>query len=711
MGHLANDGFLRRMAQQAAQVTGAGSSEIILLRGDSASVISSDSPVTHTVAWSGSLVANLLDAPGFVARPSLSADAARLAPFNPEERLSSFAGVSLCRTDGSLLGALAVYYPPPTDISPAVRESLSGFGRMIEVWVQELVSPRTELPSWARSGERGLPLLRCTLTLDGTVLEVGPFWEKVTGLPATEAIGRSFPDLLLDASKATAETLLNQAFGGGGAAAPTLVFAGAPPRTVSSVVAQLLFTDGVPEQLFLTGWSEGQAIRPSHASPRSAFEQLLYPNIRRAVQSATLLPVALLDIDGFSRVNESLGFACGDRVLETVISRLSAFLPNPPAITRIGGDEIALMLPSCCTPAEAERHARYVLHALDEPLRIEGHELELTANLGLVLAPIHAVDPDLLLRFAETALRCVKSHGHNHVAVFDPRWLAARSEARRLETDLARALRQREFRLQFQPQVRFDGSLAGLEALVEWVHPDLGVLGPSRFIPIAEEVGRIGELGEWVLRAAAGCAADWRRRGIFPHRLAVNVSPIQFGQPGFSRLVATILQDAGLPGSSLELELTESALLPDLKEAHRRMDAIRALGVSLCLDDFGVGYSSLHHLQSLPLDAVKIDRSFVARIAHDPGSLDLIHTIANLARNRGLRIVAEGVETAEQARYLAASQCDLAQGFWISRPASAAQVEEWLTSGHRWPAVAGGGSGDSPPPATSVPKTNTPFLS
>jgi diguanylate cyclase (GGDEF)-like protein len=690
MGRLANDGFLRRMAQQAAHVTGAGSSEIILLRGDSASVISSDSPVPSTVAWSGSLVAKLLDAPGFVAQPSVSANAARLAPFNKEERLSSFAGISLCRTDGSLFGALAVYYPPPTDITPAVQESLLGFGHLIEVWVQELVAPRTEMPSWARSSERGLPMFRCTLALDGTVQEVGPSWEQVTGLPATATVGRPFLELLLNASRPVAQTLLNQAFGGGGAGVPSLVFSSEPPRSVGSVVAQLLFSEGVPNRLFLTGWSESQSVRPSHASPRAVFEQLLYPSIRRAVQSSKLLPIALLDIDGFSRVNESLGFACGDRVVESVITRLSAFLPIPPAIARIGGDEIAIVLPACSTPAEAESHARYVIHALDEPVSIEGHDLELTANLGLVLAPIHAADPDLLLRFAETALRCVKTHGQNHVAVFDPRWLAARSEARRLETDLARALRQAEFRLQFQPQVCFDGSLAGVEALVEWIHPDLGVLGPSRFIPIAEEVGRIGELGEWVLRTAAGCAADWRHRGVFPHRLAVNVSPIQFGQPGFSRLVAAILQETGLPGSSLELELTESAVLPDVREARRRMDAIRALGVSLCLDDFGVGYSSLHHLQNLPLDAVKIDRSFVARIASSSGSLDLIHTIVSLAHNRGLRIVAEGVETEEQAQFLADAHCDLAQGFWFSRPAAKVQVEGWLSSGHRWRSVPNG---------------------
>ena len=176
--------------------------------------------------------------------------------------------------------------------------------------------------------------------------------------------------------------------------------------------------------------------------------------------------------------------------------------------------------------------------------------------------------------------------------------------------------------------------------------PSRSVRAPARFISIAEESGRIGELGEWVLRTAANLAAGWRHRGIFPRRMAVNVSPVQFCQTGFSSLVRAVLIGADLPGSSLELEITESALLDDLAEAHRRMDAA-AFGVSLCLDDFGVGYSSLHHLQNLPLDAVKIDRSFIERIAPWSGSLDLIHTITGLARNRGLRIVAEGVETEE----------------------------------------------------------------
>ena len=496
--------------------------------------------------------------------------------------------------------------------------------------------------------------------MDGRVQDVGPSWEKVTGFSAPDAIGTPLQQLLLHSSRSAAQGLLDHAFGGGAASACSLVFAGTPPRAVGTVAAQLLFSNGVPDRVFLTGWSEGQAARPSLTCARPAFEEVLHARLRDAVQAGALLPVALLAVDGLARVNESLGFASGEQALGIVVTRLSACLSSPPCITRIGGDEIAVVLPPCSSPAEAGQMARALLDVLDQPLGLDGRDVTVSATLGLVLAPVHASDPDLLLRFAETAVRCVKNRGRSQVALFDPRWLAARHEARRLETDLVRALQQNELRLQFQPQVRFDGTLAGLEALMEWHHPELGLLPPARFISIAEESGRIGELGEWVLRTAAELAAGWRRRGIFPHRMAVNVSPVQFCQTGFSSLVRAVLIDADLPGSSLELEITESALLDDLSEAHRRMDAIRALGVSLCSDDFGVGYSSLHHLQSLPLDAVKIDRSFVARIAPGSGSLDLIHTITGLARNRGLRIVAEGVETEEQAAL--SRRCPLRSG-------------------------------------------------
>jgi EAL domain-containing protein (putative c-di-GMP-specific phosphodiesterase class I)/GGDEF domain-containing protein len=445
----------------------------------------------------------------------------------------------------------------------------------------------------------------------------------------------------------------------------------------------LLFANGVPDGLFVVGWSEEQA-RHAQATAARDLEEQIRLRIREATEAGQLLPVAVLEVDGIARINEMLGFRWGERARRAAYQRILALLPAGACLASLGGNEFALTLRPCGSPQPAKEEARLLLSVFQVPFPVRGREQVLSARLGLVLAPIHGTEPEPLLRFAETALRCLPAHDPNRVAVFDPRWLTTRQETRRLESEIPQALRQGEFELVFQPQVGFDGVLAGVEALAQWRHPRLGLVPPSRFIPLAESGGHIRELGEWALRRAATQASEWRRRGLRFQQMAVNVSPTQFAQSGFTGLVSSILAETGLPEGCLELEITESAVLAARDDAERRLQAISALGVSLCLDDFGVGYSSLHHLVRLPLNRVKIDRSFVEMLEKQAEASDLIGMIVQLAHNRGMVVVAEGIESAKQARILEEAGCDLGQGYWFSRPVEASQMEAWLDSGHSW---------------------------
>lgn len=383
--------------------------------------------------------------------------------------------------------------------------------------------------------------------------------------------------------------------------------------------------------------------------------------------------VVVMNLNRFRRINDLLGYRAGDLALAEVARRLLAWLPRDAISGRIGGDEFAVALPRCGREC-ASVAAASLLSLLDAPLRVLEHEFHLTAGIGGTVFPDGGLTAVVLLRQAGHACSRAKMRGGNAVEwSLGPEGIFP-EEGFRLESALRGALERGEVSLRYQPQVDRDGRMQGLEALVEWNSRALGHVKTETFIRLAEDTGAILEIGEWVIETACRQLAEWRQAGYAVPRVAVNVSAQQFASPSFVSSVRRILHSTGIGGASLELEITESSILSDLNESARRMAGLREQGVRISIDDFGVGYSPLAYLHRLPLDAVKVDRSFVSQITQPSGSLPVVHTITVLAHHRGLQVIAEGVETEAQLELVRAARCDLVQGYYIGSPMSSSEL-------------------------------------
>jgi diguanylate cyclase (GGDEF)-like protein len=391
--------------------------------------------------------------------------------------------------------------------------------------------------------------------------------------------------------------------------------------------------------------------------------------------------VALLhvNLDRFQTVNDLLGRGIGDLLLQQAARRMETGLTAEDTLARTAGDEFSAVLPGVKSLDHAVRSAERLRARMAAPFAVGGHELTVTASIGCALYPEHAADALSLERSASAALHRAKHAGRNCVRGFVPGEAASAQQKARLESALSQALTRGEFRLVYQPQIGLGTmTLCGAEALLRWHHPVIGLVSPTAFIPIAEETGLIVPIGQWVLREACREAAAWRGLG-FPGRIAINVSPVQFRQDDFVALVKTALGDTRVPPDAVELELTESALAGDVVRVAEKMRELKSLGLSFAVDDFGIGYSSLSHLQELPVDVVKIDISFVRQIAAADDRSPVIETIVAMAHALGKTLVAEGVETLAQQVYLAALGCDAVQGFLYGRPAPAADfTAKWM---------------------------------
>jgi diguanylate cyclase (GGDEF)-like protein len=386
-----------------------------------------------------------------------------------------------------------------------------------------------------------------------------------------------------------------------------------------------------------------------------------------------------VNLDRFQTVNDLLGRGTGDLLLKLAARRLEAGLGVEDTFARTAGDEFSAVLPGVKSLDEAIRSAERLRARLAAPFAVSGHELTVTASIGCALYPAHAGDALSLERSAGAALHRAKQAGRNCVRGFIPGEEGSARQKARLESALSQALTRGEFRLVYQPQIGLKTlTLSGAEALLRWHHPDIGLVSPTAFIPIAEETGLILPIGQWVLREACREAAAWRRLG-FRGRVAINVSPVQFGQDDFVAFVKTALKDARVPPDAVELELTESALAGDVERVAEKMRDLKSLGLSFAVDDFGTGYSSLSHLQELPVDVIKIDISFVRQIAAADDRSPVIETIVAMAHALGKTLVAEGVETLAQQAYLGALGCDVVQGFLHGRPVPAADfIAKWM---------------------------------
>ncbi|MFJ9665911.1 putative bifunctional diguanylate cyclase/phosphodiesterase [Streptomyces sp. NPDC101219] len=408
----------------------------------------------------------------------------------------------------------------------------------------------------------------------------------------------------------------------------------------------------------------------------------------------------LIDLDRFRSVNDTLGHLAGDRLLLQIADRLRAALPRGAEAARLGGDEFAVLLPVADSTTSATRVARSLVAALSSPLDLDGLTLVLEASAGVAVFPDHALDAEGLLRRADVAMYQAK-RDRTGVEVYESKRDSNTPDRLGLLGDLRRALDAHEVQLHYQPKVRFDGQVSGLEALVRWVHPERGRVPPDEFIAIAESSGLMPHLTEYVLETALEQVAAWRAQGLFVP-VAVNVSPRDVHTPGFAGSVAARLARHGVPAGALQLEITEHVLLEDPQRAADTLNALTGHGVKMSLDDFGTGYSSLVHLRRLPVSELKIDRSFVARLAVDTEDAEIVRCTIDLAHSLGLLVVAEGVEDDETWERLRDLRCDAVQGWLVAAAMPPDETTAWLLArGSRgWqrpaaalPAAAGDDSG------------------
>ncbi len=381
----------------------------------------------------------------------------------------------------------------------------------------------------------------------------------------------------------------------------------------------------------------------------------------------------LLDLDHFKNVNDTLGHPAGDKLLKAVTERLRTLVRETDTIARMGGDEFAILQTAIPQPADAGVLARRVIDVIGEPYVIDGQQVIIGTSVGIAVGPIDGVTPDQLMRNADLALYRAKDDGRGAFCFFEPGMDAKMQERRAMEYDLRKALLAGEFELYYQPVVNLESNkISGFEALIRWRHPEKGLISPASFIPVAEEIGFIIPLGEWVIRQACATAARWPE----DVKIAVNLSPLQFRSSGLVQTVVNALAASSLPPERLELEITETTLLQDSEATLAMLYQLREVGVSIAMDDFGTGYSSLSYLQSFPFDRIKIDRSFIKDITDGVGSLNIVRAVAALAKGLGMETTAEGVETELQREKVASEGCTEMQGFLFSQPRPAHEIEQ-----------------------------------
>ncbi len=423
-----------------------------------------------------------------------------------------------------------------------------------------------------------------------------------------------------------------------------------------------------------------QAVRSRSATPAND-ETTTAPAAGTSPPDARLQAVLLVNLDRFQRVNESFGHAEGDRFLARIAGELRCALPPETPIGRFNGDEFALLLDSFGDISEVQDAAARLQEIIARPRRIGGEEVHLSACVGIATTGTGSMHPTDLLRDADVAVHRAKARGRGQVDLYVREPKIAALPALKLETALRRALREDRIGLAFQPIIRLsDGRVLGFEALTRWTDPELGFVSPAEFIPVAEDSGLIHELGARALENACRALADWCRASPHAHDISVNVnvSGVQFLDPGFADRATRIIERSGVDGASVHLEITESVLVRDPDLAARTLAALREGGVRIALDDFGSGYSSLNYLHRFPIDFVKIDRSFIADLTQDPARRKIMKAFVILAESLDLTLVAEGIETEEQRRILRDLGCEQGQGFLFARPMPAARVVPFL---------------------------------
>jgi diguanylate cyclase (GGDEF)-like protein len=417
---------------------------------------------------------------------------------------------------------------------------------------------------------------------------------------------------------------------------------------------------------------------------RTLFFDRLSHTLAQAERRGRLAAVMFLDLDRFKVVNDTLGHAVGDDLLRQVAQRLSACTRTGDTVARFSGDEFVLIVNDLHGPEDARHIAQKVLLAFAVPFSVGGHEIFVSTSMGISMYPSDSADEQALLKDADTAMYRAKESGRNNFQ-FYTREMNARALYRlNLENSLRHALERNEFRLHYQPKACLhSGRVTGLEALLRWERPGHGLVSPGDFVPLLEDTGLIVPVGEWVFAEACRQLQAWRKAGREPVSIAINISARQFAARNLGETIKRVLDAHQTDPRHIELELTESLLMVNTEEAVRTLEYLKSLGLRLSIDDFGTGYSSLSYLKRFPIDALKIDRSFIDEITTDVDDATITRAVIGMAHNLGLKVVAEGVETLEQLSFLSANGCDEAQGFYFARPQPAGEVAQWLNGARR----------------------------
>jgi len=704
---LESDGFLNDFTQLAAEVCGAPTAVLSVTKPDRIEHVSrAGTGIAESASEDRFISRAILERGRLVVQDALTDPSFKAPGSNSGERgIRFYAGAPLSTPDGFLVGVLSVMDDKPRQLSEAQSRSLSSLAQAIMSRI-ELRSKSLELEQAMSEREKAFESLnaseeRCAMLLRGASdglwewdLETNEMhfcagWKAMLGCEPTdlnhtpdEWFNRVHPD---DIERVQSEIMSH--------------LLGLTPQFQSE--HRVRRADGTYRWML----SRGLAVMDSNrhvyrmtgsltdvTDQKQAEKKLLHnafhdaltglPNrvlfMERLTHALTKVKegegytfgVLFLDLDRFKVVNDSLGHQIGDQLLIATARRLESCLRPGDIVARLGGDEFAIILEHVKHVADAVQAAERIREHLAAPFNLSGHEVFISASIGIALNQTASEAPDELLRNADTAMYRAKDQGRGCFELFDKGMHARNAALSQLETGLRRALAHDEFRVHYQPIISLESwRISGFEALVRWEHPEHGYVSPLKFIPVAEETGLIIKIGEWVLREACQQLRVWQEQ--FPSdpplSMSVNLSGKQLSQPDLIDRISQILSETGVEASTLKIEITESAIIENIDDAAMTLRRIKALGIRLSLDDFGTGYSSLSYLHRFPIDTLKIDRSFVSRI-NLPKNTEIVKTILALAGNLGMDVVAEGVETREQILQLTGMNCEYVQGYLLSKP-------------------------------------------
>ncbi len=533
----------------------------------------------------------------------------------------------------------------------------------------------------------------CSLSPSGNLLMVNPACERLIGYLKDEMVSIGFPSVIHQETLGRALNQFDKALLGipqtydmtlihrSGRLIP--VRATNIPIVVHGEVTNVVcvLRDATQRQNSSRAVNPLSSYDPLTALPnRALFRDTLAVAIDTATARGDKFAVLCLDLKRFKVLNDTLGNEIGDRFLCSIADRLVRSVRGKDTVARTGGDEFSLLLMDVDNREDVLALAQRIVHVVEEEVTVGKYELQTTCRVGISLFPDDGTDVATLVENAETAMNSHANSGNSgSIAIYHRNMTNAALERLQLETDLRRAIQREELVLHYQPRISLSsGRIIGLEALLRWNHPRLGMVSPATFIPLAEETGLIVPIGEWVLKMACRQAKAWMDEGLAPTIMAVNLSAKQFHEGNLLNAVANAWMEASLDPRHLELEITESVIMHNEEATITILNQLRAMGVRIAVDDFGTGYSSLTYLKNFPIDSIKIDQSFVCDIAHSPGDQAIASAIISLAHSLSLTVVAEGVETSDQLTFLHSRECDEMQGYLYSPPVAASQCREML---------------------------------